>query len=347
MGDDERYLKLRGKRWHYVRRVPVDLAHLFPAGLIQRSLKTNDPAIARLRRDAHERADEAHWKELRLEGQASDSSKRRYDTAVLRANALGYDYLTTEELVRPSNLTELLKRVEQLSGGNPSKNEIDAVLGRVDQPEVTLDDAFKVVCDEVEAEKLANKDEEGRKDWEKQRKSTIALFNELYDFPTIDQIDRNMGRKFYNYWRERVTGTAGKGPQITGNHANRQIGNIRKLLTQYHRHLGIDYENPLEGFSFSNKKRSSKDTFSTEEISNIFLRPGTLTSLHKEVRLCACMMIETGARISELLTLDPEDINTEHEIPHITIHEDHGRSVKNENSNRVVPLVGISLEAAH
>jgi integrase len=333
MNDEDRYLSKRGRRWHYVRRLPVDLIHLFPSNKIQRSLKTSDPAIARLRRDAHERADEAHWKELRLEGHSTDTAKRRYDTAVLRANALGYDYLTTEELIRPGSLPELLERVEHLSVGNPTKNEIDAVLGRVDKPAVTLEDAFKVVCDEIEAEKLARKDEEGKKDWKKQRNSTIALFNELYGSPTLDQIDRSMARKFYNYWRERVTGTAATGPQITGNHANRQIGNIRKLLEQYHKHLGIDYENPF-------------DTFSTDELADIFLRPGQLATLHKEVRLCACMMIETGARIAEILTLEPEDINTAHEIPHITIYERDGRSVKTDNSNRIIPLVGISLEAA-
>lgn len=326
--------------------MPEDLAHLFPNKLIQRSLKTDRLGVAQLRRDAHELTDNAYWQQLRLDGQATDAGQRAYDAAVLRANALGYEYRQAEEFTQPERLGDLLERLEQLGKDGPTKSTADALLGRVATPDVYLMDAFEVVCDEVVAEMLAAKDEEGRKDWIKQRVSTITLFNKLFATPRVEEINRDIGRKFYNYWKDRVLGETADGPKISGNHANRQIGNIRKLLDLYHRHLGVDYENPLAGFAFSNKVKSSRNPFSVEQITSIFLMPGPLANLHHEARLCASMMVETGAREAELLTLEPEDIQTDHEIPHIIIYERDGRSVKTDNSNRIIPVVGIALAAA-
>ena len=72
MRDEDRYLRRRGQRWHYVRRVPVDLVAHYGDPLIRKKLKTSDLAEARLRRDKMEAADDAYWDDLRLEGKASD-----------------------------------------------------------------------------------------------------------------------------------------------------------------------------------------------------------------------------------------------------------------------------------
>ncbi len=50
--DPMRYLKARGAKWHYVRRVPFQFSHLDSRGLIQVSLKASSVDVAQLRRDA-------------------------------------------------------------------------------------------------------------------------------------------------------------------------------------------------------------------------------------------------------------------------------------------------------
>ena len=92
MREEGRYLQVRGGRWHYVRRVLIDVAHHYPARsrTIRKSLKTDDLAEARIRRDALEEADNAYWVSLRLDGKASDATQRRYEAAVKRAAALSY-----------------------------------------------------------------------------------------------------------------------------------------------------------------------------------------------------------------------------------------------------------------
>ncbi|WP_373237323.1 DUF6538 domain-containing protein [Cohaesibacter celericrescens] len=56
MRQKDRYLQARGGRWHYVRRVPLDVAHHYPdtSRTVRKSLKTGDLAEARMRRDAQE-----------------------------------------------------------------------------------------------------------------------------------------------------------------------------------------------------------------------------------------------------------------------------------------------------
>lgn len=64
--DPMRYLKARGTRWHYVRRVPGKFSHIDPRGTIRVSLQTSSLHQAKLRRDAMERAHDLFWQKSRL-----------------------------------------------------------------------------------------------------------------------------------------------------------------------------------------------------------------------------------------------------------------------------------------
>ena len=345
MRDEDRYLRRRGRRWHYVRRVPVDLVAHYGDPLIRKKLKTSDLAEARLRRDKMEAADDAYWDDLRLEGKASDQATRRYHAACNRALAMSYKYLPANELAETADLSELIKRIKDVStSAKVDKAEADALLGRVDMPAVRLMDVFKVVKDEVRAEEIGKKDKEAKTDWEKGKLRSIEMFVEMYGDLPIDQIDRSVGRQFYNHWKDRVIGV--KGDAVTGNYANRHIGNLRSILNDYWDHLGEDHDNPFSGFSFSNKSRSKRKPLDVEQISRLFLQPGAFQNMNREARLILYMLIETGARLSEIATMDAEDFVLDGDYPHILIFERDGRGVKNNNSNRIVPLVGVSLEAA-
>ncbi|WP_157967779.1 DUF6538 domain-containing protein [Cohaesibacter intestini] len=348
MRKEDRYLQERGRRWHYVRRVPVDVAKHYDEAMIRRSLDTDHLGTARLRRDATEKADDDYWTELRMEGQTTPVAVRRYEAAISRAKAMRFDYIPSDKLALPENVEELVRRIEKLTeNGKPRSNEVSALLGRVGEPDVYLEDVLKHVMETVEAQKLAAKDQEGRDDWRKQRLASIDLFHEVVGRAPIHLIGQDEGLQFYDYLVQRVTGQHPTESQIGGNYANRHIGNIRKPLNQYHAHLKIKgYENPLEGFSFDNDQEGTKEPFLVEEIQAAFLTAGKHEGMHVEVRLLAYLLVETGARMAELLTMRAKDIELDHEIPHLKIFKRSGKTVKNHNSERIIPLVGVALAAA-
>lgn len=64
-----------------------------------------------------------------------------------------------------------------------------------------------------------------------------------------------------------------------------------------------------------------------------------------EARAITLMMVNTDARPSEVAALSSERIRLNTEIPHIVV-EPEARKLKSIYPDRVVPLVGVSLEAA-
>ncbi|MEO1116207.1 MAG: DUF6538 domain-containing protein, partial [Pseudomonadota bacterium] len=52
MRSEDRYLRRRGRCWHYVRRVPGRLADIDNRGMIRVALQTQSLEVARMRRDA-------------------------------------------------------------------------------------------------------------------------------------------------------------------------------------------------------------------------------------------------------------------------------------------------------
>jgi integrase len=67
-----------------------------------------------------------------------------------------------------------------------------------------------------------------------------------------------------------------------------------------------------------------------------------------EPGLIATMQIETGCRVAEIALLRSEDVRLDAPVPHVNIveHKEHGRRLKTSGSSQVLPLVGVSLEAA-
>ena len=57
------------------------------------------------------------------------------------------------------------------------------------------------------------------------------------------------------------------------------------------------------------------------------------------------VLIETGARMSEVCNLMPEDIHLDEEVPYISIRPRETRELKTVDSERDLPLVGVALEA--
>jgi hypothetical protein len=91
MRDLNQYLKLRGNRWHYQRRVPTEYASVDDRGVIRKALKTQSLEVARARRDALVEADDQYWMKLSLQGDMPpDMAVGLYRAARQRAMARGF-----------------------------------------------------------------------------------------------------------------------------------------------------------------------------------------------------------------------------------------------------------------
>ena len=106
--DPDRFLYLRGNRYHYRRRIPKEVRDLDNRGeFVRKALDTSDRAKARTVRDMYEAADNALWASLMI-GDNPQAARVRYQLAIKRAESLGFVYrplaeiLTAEPLEMPA-----------------------------------------------------------------------------------------------------------------------------------------------------------------------------------------------------------------------------------------------------
>jgi integrase len=98
------------------------------------------------------------------------------------------------------------------------------------------------------------------------------------------------------------------------------------------------------GLALPQDEPKVRKAFSNAWISDKFLAPGALDVLNGEARAILLGMINTGYRPSEGAGLTAAQIRLDANVPHISI-EPGNRTLKTAASRRVIPLLGISLEA--
>lgn len=130
------------------------------------------------------------------------------------------------------------------------------------------------------------------------------------------------------------------------NTANRHIGNMRKLYEDYFTHIGEkERPNPFRKMFFKDDNHDSVvPHFEDEWVQTHILKPGVFDVLNNELRLMVYVLIETGARISEICNLRPERIHLDCDVPYIEISPN-GKELKTNTSRRDMPLVGVALDA--
>ena len=70
-----------------------------------------------------------------------------------------------------------------------------------------------------------------------------------------------------------------------------------------------------------------------------------LDGIRLELKVIIFVLIETGARLSEIVNLIPEDIHLNAKITYISIKPRLHRELKTPDSEREIPLVGAALIA--
>ncbi len=333
-----RYLKARGSRWHYVRRVPEHFTHIDSRGVIQRSLKTSSLDIAQLRRDAMERADELFWQGLALDD-PTRSAHAMYEAATARAVVLGFEYKAAVDIAATSPLDEIIRRV---AAAHVAPRDEAAVLGAIEQPTVTVSKAMQLYLDEIATDELRGMSEGQKESFRKVKLISSEMFVEVIGDKPLLEITRADATKFHKHFRDRM-----KTEKLSGNTANRRFGNMRKLFREYTRYYQIDVKNPFDELSFSDPKslKLIVSPFEPVFIKERIMSLDNMARLNMEARLILLTLIETGCRPSEICNLRPENIHLKAKVPYLSIVFHEERGLKTENSVRDIPLVGVALEA--
>lgn len=346
--DPDRYLFQRQGNYHYKRRVPSNVAEFDERSpMIRQSLKTDDLALARAKRDALEAADDALWASILLD-QPQDPARARYAAAMRRVEALGYTYRTSHQLAQSSLLDDILARLESVAPDRTPIETAKALAGMVNAPPVSVNDAFDIYVDEIVSHEHVGKSAVQKAQWKKVKQRAINNFVALCGNKAMHEITRDDAMKIYRHWLERIVPKEGR-PTHSASSGNRDIGNMRVLYEAYFKHIGEeDRKNPFAGLSFSVKKKRTRPPFPTEWITGTVMRAGNLASLNEEARGIVLAIIETGARPSEIANLPATAIRVDHPVPHIAIEPrddpDDPREIKTTSSERLVPLIGVALE---
>ena len=346
----DQYLRLRRGTWHYVRRVPKAVRHAENRNSINRSLETDSLTVARQRRDVCAAADNQRWAEIapkRFGEMPHDAVQKDMN---LRAKSYGFTYRPAVELAEKADLVELIDRLKAVV---PSKTPItpkvqrdtDALLGLAEPNVVTITQAMDLYLSEIAQDELSGKSPEQVANYSKVKRRAIGNFVRMNGDMDMREIEREHGRKVYQHWAAKVHPTDGSKP-MSGNSANRDLGNLRKLYRRYFEHIGEeDRQNPFRNLRFSDAKLNDVKPFSSEWVQTRIFEPNVLEGLNREAALLCFALIETGCRPSELSNILPENICLDADVPHIRIRSTKARQLKSKASIRDVPLLGVSLEA--
>ena len=319
------------------RRVPKRYSSVESRREVTVSLHTDNPQIAEGKAVRTWAEMQEGW-EARLAGDNPEADKR-FAAAEHYAQVRGFRYLAVERVAKLP-VDQLVGRVESVGGkpGRPDVFEASALLGTVDQPELSVTKALDLFWD-LTKEKILGKDTDQTRRWRNARIRAVKAFISVVGDKPIAEITRDDMLDFRQYWLERIEIEG-----LNANSANKDLmylGGVLKTVNKMKR-LGIDL--PLGELSFKESEAQSRPPFSVGWIKNNILAPGALDTLNCDARGLLLGMINTGYRPSEGAVLSKNTIQLDCDVPHISI-EPEGRQLKTRHARRKIPLVGVSLEA--
>lgn len=328
---------------YYVRRVPTDIAEAIGGRQFKRSLKHRDERLAGAKSayDTIHREVEVYISKIR-QGAGAGDAQREYELAVVRAQRMGFEFRPMDELANDVDVGELIDRliaVEQKIGDADDK-DVDAVLGAVSRPEITLRGALERYI-EINKNELRDKNPNQQKRWRNPLYLAVKNFTDLIGDKGLPEITRDDALKFREWWiDERIGRDVG-----TANTANKNLMALRKIFRVVNDTHRLGLENPFHGLSIGGGQVQTRVSLTREWIEKAMFKAGTLSGLNAEARGVILAMADTGARVNEITGLEEADIVLDAPVPHILIRPNSTRSLKTAHSDRTIPLVGVALAA--
>ena len=129
---------------------------------------------------------------------------------------------------------------------------------------------------------------------------------------------------------------------LTSTSIQRIFSTIRAAMNITIQEDGLSCTNAFAKTYLPFEERPKRAVISSEDIKRV---QKICLGMADERRLLIALISDTGMRLSEALGLVWNDVQLEHEYPHINLVPHSWRPLKTSGSKRLVPLVGVSLEA--
>ncbi|MEM7521407.1 MAG: site-specific integrase [Pseudomonadota bacterium] len=251
----------------------------------------------------------------------------------------GFGYMPAADLAL-APLQQILERTRVVADEPASGRAAlgDALFGAVDVGGLDVSGLFDHYKDLTQDRRRDMSDDQFRR-WSNARTKAVGNWISAVGDVRVDAITRAQVLKFRAWWWGRVASGSVKAAT-----ANKDFSHLGAMLQVVLDLEGIEARNPFHGVRFEDDTDTGVP-FSRAWIRDTLLAPGALDVLNDQARDVLLAFVNTGARPSELVDLRRDTIMLGHNIPHIIIAPDKGRRLKTRHSARLVPLVGVSLEA--
>ena len=301
------------------------------------SLNTDSESVAKLKAPAAWDELLKSWEAL-LDGR-SEEADVRYKAAREIAKRYGFKYMPVEEIAElPA--AEIVARVNAAHDkkGKPNLTEAAALLGTVQKPKLTMTAALETYWP-LAKDKVFGKSEDQIRRWRNPRVKAFNNFVNVVGNLEIAEITPDNMLDFRDWLMERI-----ESGEIKANSANKDLIHIAGVLRLVNTKKRLGLNLPLSDLSIAEGDAEVRPAFSETWIREKLLAPGALDGLNPQACAIFIGMINTGYRPSEACVLTRDQIFLDHDIPHIRI-EPVGRTLKSKHARRVIPLLGVSLEA--
>jgi len=326
------HMRRRGVRWHYFRHRPKRYLDIEPRPIITFALGTTNFTEAKLKAAQITQDLERQWEQAKQRGVSlhSQSMSRQYTASVATNQAHGFQQVSAGAISDQEFLVE----------GQLSAHEQGAVLGLVDKPGLSMMEAFERFWEHIQDEWSGHSHDQKRCKRNVYLKS-VRHFEEAVGKVDLYDIKRQHAVDFRAWWLKRK-----KDNGLKSCTANREIDSIRRLITTIYDIDAHEAPNPFARMRLKADVKVRRAPLSTELIKNNILAPGKLDGLHLDFQLLVKLVINTGMRPVEAIGMELCDIKIDHDIPHLHIRENSVRVLKTPHSERLMPLLGVSLDAA-
>lgn len=325
------YLYLRNKTYQFYIRVPQHLIEHYGKQFIRKSLRTSDITEASRKAEAEARKYKTEFEVLSRGAKATPDEVAISGRLLAEKWDMNLDHFV-DFVIEPARERYARRNEEVYNNASPSEFltpvELAAWKVMANPKTFHLSDALRLYlkthqrgADEVFAKKVG-------RDWNQ-------LIEMAGDIP-FETLSRSHARDFVEHLRgkEYKTGTIRRTLNTLG-------AITRSTITE----LELRKSDPFKSIKIQGEGTDKEDGVvatkaQLEEIAQTFL-PDTGSA----VSLIIVLQMELGTRIGEVSGLGVDDLFLDHEIPHVYFRNRPWRTLKNRESERRVPVVGIALQA--